>query len=215
MTVERIPIGGKTGDGDPVHLSPWTFEVPQIRELVERWLAGEVLNACAGKTKLDHDGPVLRNDIDRDRDVDTHHDVRELDEHFDHGRFDTVVYDPPYTKEMAERHYDGNHVGHPWEPRGAIANVTAPGGHVLTFGYNSDGLDGWEGWERVATYYFRTPNWSGNDIALSVDRKGGSAPVAGEVPELTEQATLVQPDGGRNSQPENTGIERSAGGDGR
>jgi hypothetical protein len=208
MTVERIKIGGKTEDGKPVHLSPWTFEVPQIREIVETWLAGAVLNACAGKTKLDHDGPINRNDIDEDRDVDTHFDVREIDEHFDHDHFDTVVYDPPYTAEMADRHYDGNHVGRKWEARGAIANVTAPGGHVLTFGYNSDGFDGWNGWERLATYYFRTPNWSGYDIALSVDRKGGGAPVAGEVPELTEQTTLVTATDGGNDHGLHTGINQ-------
>jgi len=190
VTVDRIKIGGKTGDGDPVHLSPWTFEVPQIKEIVEQWLHGEVLNACAGKTKLDHDGAIHRNDIDPDRDADTHYDVREIDEHLKHERFDTVVFDPPYTKEMAERHYNGNHIGRKWEPRGSIANVTAPGGHVLTFGYNSDGFDGWTGWERIATYYFRTPNYSGFDIALCVDRKGGSAPIVRDVPELTEQATL-------------------------
>jgi len=191
MTVRRIKIGGKTGDGDPVYFSPWTFEVPQIRKLVEMWLAGEVLNACAGKTKLDHDGPIHRNDIDEDGDADSHFDVRELDQHLERHRFDTVVYDPPYTAEMADRHYDGNHVGRKWEARGPIADVTASGGHVLTFGYNSDGFDGWDGWERLATYYFRTPNWSGHDIALSVDRKGGSAPVVSETPELTEQTTLV------------------------
>lgn len=191
MTVERIKIGGRTESGDPIHLSPWTFEVPQIRQTVERWLHGRVLNACAGKNELAHDGPVHRNDIDPDRSADTHHDVREIDDHLGHDQFDTVVFDPPYSKEMADAHYNGNHVGRPWEPRGAIANVTAPGGHVLTLGYNSDGLDGWDGWERVATYYFRTPNWSGHDIALAVDRKGGSAPVAGEVPDPTEQATLT------------------------
>jgi hypothetical protein len=51
--VERITIGGTKQDGEPVHLSPWTFEVPQIRSIVEDWLSGEVLNACSGKTKLD------------------------------------------------------------------------------------------------------------------------------------------------------------------
>jgi len=199
MTVQRIKIGGKDDDGNPVHLSPWTFEVPQIRRLVERWCAGEVLNACAGKTRLDHDGPVHRNDVDRDRDVDTHHDVCEIDDKLGHDRFGTVVFDPPYTAEMADRHYNGHHIGRSWEPRGAIANVTAPGGHVLTFGYNSDGLEGWDGWERIATYYIRTPNWSGADIALAVDRKGGSAPVAGDIPEPTEQATLIETDGGTNT----------------
>lgn len=197
MTVERVKIGGKTDDGDPVFFTPWTFEVPQIREVVEWWLSGTVLNACAGKTKLDHDGPVHRNDIDPDRDADTHHDVRDLDEHLAHNQFETVVFDPPYSAEMAERHYNGHNIGRKWEPRGAIANLTAPGGHVLTFGYNSDGFEGWTGWERVATYYFRTPNFSGYDIALAVDRKGGSAPVVGEVPELTEQTTLsAAADGG-------------------
>lgn len=206
---KRIKIGGRTEDGEPVHLSPWTFETPQIREIVERWLAGEVLNACAGKTELEHDGPIHRNDLDEDLDVETHYDVRDLDDHFDRDRFDTVIYDPPYSAEMAERHYDGNHVGRMWEARGAIANVTAPGGHVLTFGYNSDGLDGWEGWERITTYYFRTPNWSGNEIVLSIDRKGGSAPVAGEVPELTQQTTLVQPDGGEDKCAVYTASDRS------
>jgi hypothetical protein len=191
MTVKRIKIGETDENGEPIYLSPWTFEVPQIRELVESWLAGQVLNACAGKSTLDHDGPIHRNDIDPDRDVDTHHDVRELDDHLGHDRFDTVVFDPPYTAEMAERHYDGHHIGRKLEPRGSIANVTAPGGHVLTFGYNSDGLGGWYGWERIATYYFRTPNFSGHDICLAVDRKGGSAPVAGDVPELFEQTKLV------------------------
>ena len=192
MTAERIKIGGKTENGDPVHLSPWTFEVPQIREVVEQWLSGEVLNACAGKAKLDHEGGVIRNDIDERRDAHIHHDVREIDDHLEHNQFETVVYDPPYTREMADRHYNGNHVGRKWEARGSIANVTAPGGHVLTFGYNSDGFDGWEGWERRATYYFRTPNWSGFDIALSVDRKGGSAPVLDGLREPTEQTKLMK-----------------------
>lgn len=194
MTVRRVKIGGKTKDGDPVHLSKWTFEVPQIRAIVEKWLAGRVLNACAGKTALKHDGPIHRNDIDEDRDADTHYDVREIDDNLSRNQFDTVVFDPPFSREMAKRHYDGNHVGKPWEPRGALANVCAPGGHVLSFGYNSDGLEGWDGWERVATYYFRTPNFSGREIALSVDRKGGSAPV--DVPDLTEQATLPVSDDG-------------------
>jgi hypothetical protein len=201
MKVYRIKVGGKTGEGEPVHLSPWTFEVPQIRGIVEKWLHGEVLNACAGETKLNHDGPIHRNDIDTDRSADTHYDVRGIDEHLENERFDTVVFDPPYTKEMAERHYNGNHIGRKWEPRGSIANVTASGGHVLSFGYNSDGFDGWTGWERIATYYFRTPNFSGFDIALSIDRKGGSAPIVGNVPELTEQATLdCDTDGGEIEQ---------------
>lgn len=198
MVVERIKIGGKDTNGEPIYLTPWTFEVPQIRQLVESWLEGDVLNACAGKTELRHEGDVIRNDIDEDRDVDTHYDVREIDEYFEYSRFDTVVYDPPYTAEMADNHYDGNHIGHSWEPRGSIANVVADGGVVLSFGYNSDGYDGWVGWERLATYYIRTPCYSGHDIALSVDRKTGAAPELDERVSLTEQTTIsAAVDGGQ------------------
>ena len=193
--VERVKIGGRDRNGDAVHLSPWTFETPQIRSIVERWCAGRVLNACAGKTRLDYNGPVHRNDRDRDRDVDTHYDVREIDDHLPAEHFETVVFDPPYSAEMADEHYNGTHIGRSWEPRGALANVTAAGGIVLSFGYNSDGFDGWDGWERLATYYIRTPNWSGREICLSVNRKGGSAPVAGDRPALHEQARMEVFDG--------------------
>jgi len=184
--VERERIGGKTPDGDPAYLSPWTFEAPQVRDALREYLRGTVLNACAGETELPYSGTVHRNDVDPGRWADTHHDVRELDEHLSE-RFEVVVYDPPYSKELAQEHYRGHHVGRPWEARPALAALTAVGGDVICFHFSSDGLEGWDGWRRIETRYFNTPNLSGGDLAMTVDRK-----VVGE------QATLDEAAGGRS-----------------
>lgn len=104
-------IGGKHPDGTPIALGPWTFEAPQVRRVVESMLSGRVLNACAGRTKLTHDDDVHRNDIDVDRDADTHHDVCSLDEHLAPESYDTIVFDPPFDSDQANEHYNGNTVG--------------------------------------------------------------------------------------------------------
>lgn len=167
----RRSIGGRLEDGSPAYLSPWTFEVPQIRDELANWLRGRVLNACAGETRLPYDGPVHRNDADPERPADTHHDVRNLDDRLDADPFDVVVYDPPYSQEHAERHYNDHHVGRDWEARSALEALTTTGGLVVGFAFNSDGFEGYDGWERVETVYFRTPNMSGGDVAMAIDRK--------------------------------------------
>ncbi|SEP23438.1 hypothetical protein SAMN05216388_105016 [Halorientalis persicus] len=63
-----------TGDSpDEPALSVWsvqpgsyTFSSEKIKHWAERQLQGTVCNLCAGPTQLDHDGPILRNDIDAD-----------------------------------------------------------------------------------------------------------------------------------------------------
>lgn len=170
-TVERINIGGRFPDGSPVYLTPWTFEVPQIRDEINEHLSGRILNACAGKTRVEHDGPVVRNDIDPARDADLHVDVRDIDRAVEPESFDTVLFDPPYDADNADKHYNGHHIGRPWEPRDALEAVTAPGGVVVGFGWNSDGFDGYDGWRRERTVYFRTPNMNGADVCMTVDRK--------------------------------------------
>jgi hypothetical protein len=61
-----------------VNSNKWTFEDVKVKKWVENQLNGTVLNACAGETKLHHNGPIHRNDVNPDRPADTHHDVRKL-----------------------------------------------------------------------------------------------------------------------------------------
>jgi len=60
-----VANGGRDRDGNARTLGRWTFQYEPARELVESLLAGRVLNACAGKTKLRHDGGIVRNDLNR------------------------------------------------------------------------------------------------------------------------------------------------------
>lgn len=166
-------IGGKHPDGTPVALGPWTFNAPQVRRVVESYLQGRVLNACAGRTELRHDD-VHRNDIDERRVADTHHDVRDLDDHLPAESFDVVVFDPPFDSEQAEEHYDGNTVGRGpsggiWEARDALARLTAGGGCVLSVGWNSVGLQHKDGFHREAVHLFQRIQKP--DVVLVVDRK--------------------------------------------
>lgn len=155
-------IGGRHPDGKPITIGPWTFETPQVRAVVEAYCApgDRVLNACAGKTRLDHDGHIHRNDVDERRPADTHHDVRNLDHKLAGESFDIVVFDPPWDSEQATEHYGGHRVGRGpsggiWEARKALAALTAPGGLVLSLGFDTAGLRNLDGFERVAMHAFQ------------------------------------------------------------
>jgi len=176
---EQLPfalhtIGGKHPDGTPISLGPWTFECPQVRRVVESYLEGTVLNACAGKTKLNHDGEMHRNDLDERRDVDTHFDVTQLDEQLPARSFDTIVFDPPFDPEQASEHYDENKVGRGpsggiWQARNALAALCAVGGRVVSIGWNSVGLQHKDDFERESVHLFQRVQKP--DVILVVDRK--------------------------------------------
>lgn len=91
-------------------LTRWTFESTPIREWVEDRLEGRVLNACAGQSRLDHEGEVVRNDLDPEITADLHCDVAELPVHLESGSFDRIVYDPPWSHYQSNLRYDGRHV---------------------------------------------------------------------------------------------------------
>ncbi|GGL33964.1 hypothetical protein GCM10009037_16980 [Halarchaeum grantii] len=167
-------IGGRHSDGTPISLGPWTFETPQVRDVVEAYLDGDVLNACAGRTRLSHPS-VHRNDLDERRHADTHHDVRDLDDYLPPESFDVVVFDPPFDADQAAEHYDGRTVGRGpsggiWTARKALARLTRPGGRVLSVGWNSVGLSHRDGFEREAVHLFQRPQKP--DVFLTVDYRG-------------------------------------------
>lgn len=134
----------------------WTFQSEKIRQWVERWLRGRVLNACAGKTKLRHDHEVVRNDINEDRDADLYVDVCEITDHFPTESFDTVVYDPPFTSYQATRSYDGAEVGDDGVAKQQFDELLRDGGRVIQMGYSTTCMPMNLGYERQAVAVFNT-----------------------------------------------------------
>jgi hypothetical protein len=74
----------------------YTFEQPRLKQWVESWCSGRVLNLFAGRVLLDVD--ETRVDMDPEMPAQFHMDAQEMVEQFIHEgvMFDTIVLDPPY-----------------------------------------------------------------------------------------------------------------------
>jgi hypothetical protein len=161
---ETIPNGGRGRDGSHRTLGRWTFEYEPAREFVENRLHGRVLNACAGKTKLDHDGEVVRNDLNPERDADLHVD------HFVPGEFDVVVFDPPFDDTQADDKYDGLRADSLLEAFEEFQKLVRPHGRVITFGWNSWGMSSIDAFDREETVLLQRGPCL-RDVIVTVDRR--------------------------------------------
>ena len=188
-------VGGKEPDGKPTRLGKWTFATKMVRDVVLDHVHGRVLNACAGKTRLQKRGcEFFRNDIDESRDADLHVDVREIHQHLESETFDSAILDPPFDPGRAAKLYEGWHGQEYSNARDAVAELICPGGTVVELGWNSWSLGDKDGWERIEHHLYRQSSFKG-DVHLTVDRK-------------VNQRTLTQAGGGRNQQLEKTESER-------
>lgn len=175
ITVSRtIRNGGTNRDGTKRVFGRWTFEYRPAREFVESRLRGRVLNACAGKSRLDYDGGVHRNDLNPDIDADTHHDVAELADHLEPQSFDVVVFDPPFDDLQAADKYDSLRADNVLAAFGQFAELLRPNGIVITFGWNSWGMRSHAGFDREETVLFQRGPVKRDVIATTDRRNVGS-----------------------------------------
>lgn len=165
-----VSNGGRDADGSARMLSRWTFQYTPCRRFVEKRLKGRVLNACAGQTKLNHAGEIVRNDLNPDRDANTHHDVAEIADYFPERAFDTVVFDPPFDEKQAETKYDGLHAKDVYSALEQFNQLVRPGGLVITFGWNSWGMRSFGAFDRVDTTLFQRGPIH-RDVIVTVDRR--------------------------------------------
>jgi len=189
---ETVANGGRGHDGSHHTLGRWTFEYEPAREFVEDRLHGRVLNACAGRTKLDHDGDIVRNDLNPEMDADLHVDVTEIAEYFVPGEFDVVVFDPPFDDHQAEDKYDGLRADSVLDAFREFQKLVAPRGHVITFGWNSWGMSSVDAFEREKTVLLQRGPCL-RDVIVTVDRR-------------TNYSISVKR--GRNDRAVNTGTEQ-------
>jgi hypothetical protein len=171
ITVSRtIHNGGTEADGSQRVFGRWTFEYGPTREWTEARLRGRVLNACAGKTHLSHDGEIIRNDLHPERDADLHVDVATIASEFPAGSFDTVVFDPPFDDLQAADKYDSLRADSVLEAFKQFRGLVRPGGVVLTFGWNSWGMRSVEAFDREETVLFQRGPVK-RDVIATVDRR--------------------------------------------
>lgn len=168
--VDIVSNGGRNSDGTARMLSRWTFQYEPAREIVREHMNGRVLNACAGKTKLQHDGEIVRNDLNPEMDADTNHDVAEIAEHFPPQSFDTILFDPPFDEKQAETKYDGLHAMDVYAALEGFNELVRPGGRVVCFGWNSWGMRSFAAFEREETTLLQRGPIH-RDVIVTVDRR--------------------------------------------
>lgn len=169
-----VSNGGSDPDGSARMLSRWTFDYTPARNLVREYMHGRTLNACAGKTVLDHDDEIVRNDLNPKRDADYHVDVAKVADHFSAQSFDTVIFDPPFDEKQAETKYDGMHAMDVYSALEGFNELVRPGGHVISFGWNSWGMRSFPAFERVDTVLLQRGPIH-RDVITAIDRRTSGA----------------------------------------
>jgi len=119
-----------------------------------------------------HDHEIVRNDIDEDRDADVHADVCEIAGHFESESFGTIVYDPPFSQNQANRSYDGKQVGDDALAKRQFDGLLAPGGRVIQFGFTTTCMPMSLGYERREVAVWNTLGRM-NDYLSVIDEKPG------------------------------------------
>jgi len=191
------PVGGETHSlPDAVSPNPsvrwWTgrtkgptFSSAKVRWWVELFLqdAENILNPCAGPTRLDVDGDVLRVDVSEDNgDADLYIDFRELLEggYVKPASYDAIVYDPPYSAHQARKKYgidieDDEFYFYSEAVMELFDTLLAPGGLFIQFGYTTETMPASAGYDRLAISVFNKCGCQ-NDYLGVVDRKPTGTP---------------------------------------
>jgi len=134
-----------------------TFTVPPIKELLDLEIEDD------GKNWLDpfarnSQRAEKRNDINPATKAEYHLDAVDFLKMFPDGSADGCLYDPPYSPRQVKECYDGIGIKYTYEEstnqkvkeaKNEIARVVKPGGKVISFGWNSNGMGAKRGFVKV------------------------------------------------------------------
>lgn len=134
----------------------WTFQIPPIAELVSRYVGDGKgwIDPFAGETSP----AEFTNDLNLERKTTHHMDALEFLRSFT-GRYNGVLFDPPYSLRQVKECYeslgrdftyeDSHDVGRWTKHKMNIARLLPIGGLVLSFGWNSQGMNKQNGFEVI------------------------------------------------------------------
>jgi hypothetical protein len=153
--------------------SKWTFQMPKLRAWVEGKMEGDCLNLFGGITRLNspEGGSVLHNELNPDLPADVRKDACDLIQWQDMaGRFDTVVFDPPYSAFQAVKSYGIKKAQLVTHARDVVMHVLKPKGRVITLAFNSTGMSKSRGFEKENLLIINC-GASHNDYICLVERR--------------------------------------------
>jgi hypothetical protein len=127
----------------------YTFEMPKLKEWVESWCIGRVLNLFAGKTRLAVN--ETRVDIENEYAPDYHMDAFQFVTTWQGEPFGTIVFDPPYNlRKSREKYGEGKYIGSATKIKNELPRILRVGGRIITLGYDTVGMANKRGFRKLA-----------------------------------------------------------------
>ena len=159
--------------------SKWTFQVKPLRAIIDKYkLPGQIwADPFAGFTSP----AEYQNDLNPASPALSHKEAQAFMEDLlgDPGLVDGVIFDPPYSLTQVSRsckdmglQFKGaeNPTGGFPRVRDLIAAVVKPGGHVISYGWNTVGMGKGRGFEPVE-YLICSHGGNRNDTLVTVERR--------------------------------------------
>ena len=152
-----------------------TFSIKPIKELIERYLNGPIIDPFANQNKL----ATITNDLDPQYDTDYHMDATEFLKMLNNNVADVVLWDPPYSPRQIMECYkkfnmtvnmQTTQASYWSKQKEQIARIVKPNGVVITCGWNSGGIGKKYGFEIVEILLVAHGGWH-NDTICTVERK--------------------------------------------
>lgn len=152
-----------------------TFSIKPIRELIERYLSGTIIDPFANQNKL----ATITNDLDPQYDTDYHMDATDFLKMLDNNSADVVLWDPPYSPRQIMECYkkfnmtvnmQTTQASYWSKQKEQIARIVKPNGIVITCGWNSGGVGKKYGFKIIEILLVAHGGWH-NDTIVTVERK--------------------------------------------
>ncbi len=157
--------------------SSLTFSIKPIKLLIERYMQqGQiVVDPFANNSKYG----TITNDLDPDMDTDYHMDALDFLSMLGDNSADLVLYDPPYSSRQVSEVY--KKLGHSvnmettqssyWsKQKEQIKRIVKPGGIVVSFGWNTQGIGKKRGFE-IEEILIVAHGGAHHDTLCTVERK--------------------------------------------
>lgn len=156
-----------------------TFDIKCIRDLIYRYHRPEYISIdpFANVNRI----ASITNDLDPDMPTDYHLDAADFLRMFSDASVDFVLYDPPYSPRQVAECYKRLGLTVNMETTQAsfwgnlkreISRITKPGGIVISFGWNSNGIGKTNGFETIEILMV-AHGGQHNDTICVVERKNG------------------------------------------
>ena len=152
-----------------------TFQIKSIKEIIEKYSHGVVIDPFANSNKL----ATITNDLDEQYETDYHMDATDFLSMFENESVDVVLYDPPYSPRQVAECYKAlgktvnmqtTQASYWGKQKEQIGRIVKPGGYVITCSWNSGGIGKKHGFEIVEILMVAHGGWH-NDTIVVVEKK--------------------------------------------